>query len=86
MKVMFVNGYYDMLTTYSYSEYMINTFDLPLDRTWHKGYESGHMPYIGEGQSFAVGEDLRRFIKWVTEKQTVCTETGMRTIEQLQMY
>ena len=68
MKVMFVNGYYDMLTTYSYSEYMINTFDLPLDRTWHKGYESGHMPYIGEGQSFAVGEDLRRFIKWVTEK------------------
>lgn len=68
MKVMFVNGYYDMLTTYSYSEYMINTFDLPLDRTWHKGYESGHMPCIGEGQSFAVGEDLRRFIKWVTEK------------------
>ena len=69
MKVLFANGYYDMLTTYSYSEYMINNFDLPTERVWHTGYEGGHMAYIGEAQCAKFGDDLRRFVKWATKKQ-----------------
>lgn len=69
MKVLFANGYYDMLTTYSYSEYMINNFDLPTERVRHTGYEGGHMAYIGEAQCAKFGDDLRRFVKWATKKQ-----------------
>ena len=58
-----------MLTTYSYSEYMINNFDLPTERVRHTGYEGGHMAYIGEAQSAKFGDDLRRFVKWATKKQ-----------------
>lgn len=68
MKVLFANGYYDMLTTYSYSEYMINNFDLPKERVWHTGYESGHMSYIGNKQCTEFCRDLRRFVKWTIEK------------------
>ena len=68
MKVLFANGYYDMLTTYSYSEYMINNFDLPTERVRHTGYEGGHMAYIGEAQCAEFGDDLRRFVKWATKK------------------
>ncbi len=68
LKVMFINGYYDLLTTYSYSEYMINNFALPKERVWHKGYEGGHMSYVGEKQCAEFGRDLRRFVEWTIEK------------------
>lgn len=62
-------AFYRMLTTYSYSEYMINNFDLPTERVRHTGYEGGHMSYIGEAQCAKFGDDLRRFVKWATKKQ-----------------
>lgn len=69
MKTMFVNGYYDMLTTYSYVTYLLHQFDLPADRVWQKGYESGHMAYIGADSAAALGTDLRNFVNWVCEEK-----------------
>lgn len=67
LKVFFVNGYYDLATTYSYAKYITRQFDLPQDRVWQKGYEAGHMAYIGSKPAAALGADLREFVKWVCE-------------------
>ena len=67
LKIMFANGYYDLATTYSYVTYMLRQFSLPLDRVWQRGYESGHMAYIGKKSSAALGTDLRNFVNWVCE-------------------
>ncbi|MCI9639347.1 MAG: hypothetical protein HFE72_04330 [Emergencia sp.] len=65
LKLFFANGYYDLATTKGYVDYMINRFDLPEDRIWTQGYESGHMCYIGEDAAKKLGQDLRKFVTWI---------------------
>ena len=67
MKVMFATGYYDMVTTLGYTEYLVSTHDLPQNRVKFEAYESGHMPYLGEQPAEKLGNDLHDFIKWVCE-------------------
>lgn len=62
LHVMFGNGYYDMVTTPGFTEYLINAFDLPRERVVLKLYESGHMPYLGASAAARFGKDLRKFI------------------------
>ncbi|MEY8364916.1 hypothetical protein AALA22_04580 [Anaerovoracaceae bacterium 41-7] len=64
MKVMFGTGYYDMVTTLGYTEYLVASHDLPKDRIQFEAYESGHMPYLGEVTAAKLGEDLHKFIQW----------------------
>lgn len=64
LKVMFGTGYYDMVTTLGYTEYLVAAHDLPSDRIQFEAYESGHMPYLGEKTAAKLGCDLHRFITW----------------------
>ncbi len=67
LKLMFATGYYDMVTTLGYTEYLANKFDLPEHRVKFEAYESGHMPYLGTEPAAKFGRDLHDFIKWTVK-------------------
>lgn len=67
LKIMFGTGYYDMVTTLGYTEYLAAAHDLPPERVQFEAYESGHMPYLGEEAAAKLGRDLHRFIRWACE-------------------
>ncbi len=62
MKLMFCMGYYDMLTTVGWVNYLLNHYDFPEDRLWLNYYEGGHMPYVNEREAMHMEEDIRKFI------------------------
>lgn len=66
LKVLFAAGYYDMVTPYGLAEYFTNC-NLPKNQIRLEGYESGHMPYLGEKVAAKLGKDLHDFIRWVCE-------------------
>lgn len=68
LRVLFANGYFDMLTTYSYSDYMCSNFELPAERVWLRGYEGGHMLYLGRQQANAFQQDIRSFITCAAQR------------------
>jgi carboxypeptidase C (cathepsin A) len=65
MKVMVLNGYYDLATPFAASEY---TFDhMGLDKKirsniTHKYYEAGHMMYIHNESAIKFKKDVAGFI------------------------
>lgn len=63
LRLFFGNGYYDLATTMGAAEYVIAHSDFPPDRITVVNYESGHMPYLGEGSRRQLAVDLRRFIE-----------------------
>lgn len=65
LQVMFGTGYFDMVTTLGYTEYLAAAHDLPSDRVKFEAYRSGHMPYLGEEPAAKLGQDLRDFIEGV---------------------
>lgn len=67
LKVMFGTGYFDMVTTLGYTEYLVSAHDLPKERIKFEAYESGHMPYLGKGPAAKFGRDLHDFIRWACE-------------------
>lgn len=71
LQVMFLGGWFDVLTgAIGAAEYAIEK-RLPRDRTTVKSYASGHMCYIGDAAS-AVGRDVIAFIdKAVADDQSV---------------
>lgn len=48
LKLMFGIGYYDMLTTSGYCEYLLRHYDYDEKRTFVKYYKGGHMPYLSD--------------------------------------
>jgi carboxypeptidase C (cathepsin A) len=62
MRTFFANGWYDLCTQIGIVYYTINHAGLPKDRTWLKGYPSGHMLYIGEDNVRALTDDIRTFV------------------------
>lgn len=63
MRTFFINGWYDICTQIGILYYTLNHSDLPKDRVFVKGYESGHMAYLGEENIKAVSDDVYAFIK-----------------------
>lgn len=62
MRLFFANGWLDLCTQTGIVYHTITHTHLPKERTFFKGYVSGHMTYIGEANVKALSEDIRRFI------------------------
>lgn len=63
MRAFFANGWYDLCTLIGNAYYTIAHADFPKDRTFIKGYPSGHMIYIGEENVKELAGDIRTFIQ-----------------------
>lgn len=62
MRTFFINGWYDICTQIGILYYTLNHSDIPMDRVIVKGYEAGHMTYLGEDNIEEVVNDIRNFI------------------------
>ena len=62
MRVFFANGWYDLCTQIGMVYYLANHAWLPKERTFIKGYPSGHMLYIGDENIRALNGDIRTFV------------------------
>ena len=62
MRVFFANGWLDGSTEVGHVFYTIDHAGLPRERVCFKGYESGHMIYVGEENCRALAEDVKAFV------------------------
>ena len=62
MRVFFANGWYDGATVTGHIFYLMNHAGLPRERVCFRGYESGHMIYLGEDNVKALCSDIRAFM------------------------
>lgn len=60
-------GWYDLVTTVGSAAYVVAHTDFPPARVTVRNYESGHMPYLGEGSRKRLADDLRAFIAQATQ-------------------
>jgi len=63
MRAFFVNGWYDICTQIGILYYTLDHSGLPMERVYVKGYEAGHMAYLGEDNIQAVTDDMYTFIR-----------------------
>ena len=63
MRTFFINGWYDICTQIGILYYTLDHSGLPMDRVFVKGYEAGHMAYLGEKNIQAVTDDMYTFIQ-----------------------
>lgn len=63
LKMLFINGYYDLQSTFDFVTYYLSRFDLPAERICHAVLPSGHASYVGDGMVQAVTGQVRDFIK-----------------------
>jgi carboxypeptidase C (cathepsin A) len=71
VKILIMNGYYDMATVFHGVEHSISHIDLPksaTDRIIMTYYEAGHMMYTHLPSAKLFREDLKRFIQDTTRK------------------
>ena len=61
-RVFFANGWFDLCTEFGYVFHTLDHAGLPKDRVYVKGYNSGHMIYIGEENIKELTDDIRKFI------------------------
>lgn len=62
MRTFFINGWYDLCTQNGIIWHTMSHCHLPKERTFFKGYPSGHMAYLGEENVKAVSRDIRVFL------------------------
>jgi carboxypeptidase C (cathepsin A) len=63
VRMLFVNGYYDLQSTFDFVTYYLSRFDLPADRVVQAVLPSGHASYIGDGMVEELAAELRAFIE-----------------------
>ena len=63
MRSFFINGWYDICTQIGILYYTLDHSGLPIDRVYVKGYEAGHMAYLGEKNIQDVTDDMHKFIR-----------------------
>ncbi len=63
LRFLFVNGRYDLSSTFDFMTYYLSQYDLPKDRVDVKVLESGHASYIGDGNAAVLSQAVREFIK-----------------------
>lgn len=61
-RVFFANGWFDLCTETGYVWHTLDHAGLPKERVYFKGYNSGHMIYIGEENVHELSNDVRNFI------------------------
>jgi carboxypeptidase C (cathepsin A) len=61
-KVLVSAGYYDTMTTWGASQYLVNQETWPKEQVSLKGYPGGHMAYSLDASARAMAEDLRQLI------------------------
>lgn len=63
LRMMFINGYYDLQSTFDFVTYYLSQFDLPEDRVQHSVLPSGHASYVGEGMAERMTVEIRAFME-----------------------
>lgn len=63
LKTLFINGYYDLQSTFDFVTYYLSQFHLPPERVCHAVLPSGHASYVGDGMVQAVAAQVRNFIR-----------------------
>ena len=63
MRAFFLNGWYDLCTETGILWYTMKHSNFPKDRIFFKGYEAGHMAYLGEENVKLVCDDVRKFVQ-----------------------
>ncbi|WP_405651437.1 hypothetical protein OG581_12645 [Streptomyces sp. NBC_01386] len=61
-RVLFCQGYYDLVTTFGALEHAVTRTPLDEKRVQVQYYESGHMPYLGQLTREQMATDIRRFL------------------------
>jgi carboxypeptidase C (cathepsin A) len=61
-RTFFANGWYDLCTQIGIVYYTATHAGLPKDRTFIKGYKSGHMIYLGEDNINELCNDIHEFL------------------------
>lgn len=62
LRVFFANGWLDGSTEVGHVFYTVDHSGLPRERVCFKGYESGHMIYVGEKNCRELSDDVRSFL------------------------
>ena len=60
--MMFVNGCYDLSSTFDFMIYYLSQYDLPADRVERLVLPAGHASYVGEGMAEKLGRHIQTFI------------------------
>ncbi len=63
LRMLFINGYYDLQSTFDFVTYYLSQFDLPEDRVHHAVLPSGHASYVGDGMVEKMTAEIRAFIE-----------------------
>lgn len=63
LRMMFVNGYYDLMSTFDFMTYYLSQYDLPAGRTECVVMPAGHASYVGSGMAAELSQKIRGFIK-----------------------
>lgn len=67
LRVLFISGYFDMITTMSSVRYIAARYGLPKDRVEYSKIQSGHTTMLGEENSDEVCRVIRNFIEKTTD-------------------
>ena len=62
LRFMFVNGCYDLSSTFDFMDYYLSQYDLPAGRVERVTLPSGHASYVGEGMAEELNRRIRAFI------------------------
>lgn len=62
LRMMFVNGCYDLSSTFDFMIYYLSQYDLPADRVERLVLPAGHASYVGEGMAEKLGRHIQTFI------------------------
>jgi carboxypeptidase C (cathepsin A) len=71
LKILNMEGYYDLATPYLAAWYTFDHLDLPLDfrrNISHAQYESGHMVYLDSKSHAKMKQDFANFIEGTTRR------------------
>lgn len=62
LRMLFVNGCYDLSSTFDFVDWYLSRYDLPAERTDRLVLPAGHASYVGEGMAEALSAKIRDFI------------------------
>lgn len=62
LRMLFVNGCYDLSSTFDFVDWYLSRYDLPSERTDRLVLPAGHASYVGEGMAEALNAKIRDFI------------------------
>jgi carboxypeptidase C (cathepsin A) len=68
-KVLVSAGYYDTMTTWGASQYLVNQEPWPKEQVSLKGYPGGHMAYSIDASARAMAKDLRQLVGVAAEEE-----------------